>query len=354
MRILIATRKAALGSSHYLGALLKGLAARGHECHLTLRGGPSWGYLRELAGSCAALSPVAPLARLQVRGMLVRVRPEVANVSLTSATVPVIRECLRAGVPVIATILARTRLERFLPALEQCETVVVLNRSTFDFYSQQYPSLTPKMHLSNKLVYRQRYSPGEPRDDEGFNIACVGRLSSTKGELALQAMEAAWLLREEIPGLTITVVGSGTRLGAARRRAGEMNQQARRQFATVCGGVARPEEIIRGMDVVLGAGFSAVEALACRCQVIGMGFQGLEGLVTAEGLQEGLAANFGDSTATRAATPQAIAEEIRRAYVCRRDGRDWTEQAFAGALNPTVVLDDLERLLVMAAKNGAQ
>lgn len=352
MRILIATRKAALGSSHYVGALLQGLACRDHQCDLMLRGGPSEAHLRSLSHRRWPLSPWKPLARLQAGAMLVRARPDVANVIITSATIPVLRACLQAGVPVVATLLMRTRLERFASDLEQCAAIVVLNRSNLEFYRQQYPSLAPKMHLSAKLVDRQRFRAGERREADEFRLACLGRLSQTKGERVVQTLEAAWSVREDIPGVSVTVVGSGTRLRHVRQLAARMNLQARRRFVTVCGGVARPEEIIRNMDVVAAAGFSAIEALACHCQVIGMGFKGLGGLVTADTFGAALATNFGDSTAREPATPEAIAAEIKLAYARRMERLDWIEQAFTGVLNPAVVLDDLEQLLQIAARTG--
>lgn len=351
-RILFATRKAVLGSSHYLGALLKGLSARGHECHLMLRPGPSLPYLRSLSSGCGRLSALPPVAHLQARWMLAQVRPDVANVMLTSATVPLVRECLRAGVPVVATLLAPPNFTGCLPDMERCASLVVLNHSNLDRCHQQYPSLTPIAHLSGKLVDRQRFRPGKKRQVGEFRLGCVGRLSQSKGERVLQTLQAAWLLRDEIPELSVTVVGNGTRLQEVRRLAAKLNRQSGRQMVSVCGGVAWPEEIIRDMDLVVAAGFSAIEALACHCQVIGMGFKGLDGLVGPENLDGALAANFGDSVGREVATPEAIAGEIRQAYARRAEPKDWIEQAFTGALDPGAVLDDLERLLLTAAGIG--
>jgi hypothetical protein len=271
---------------------------------------------------------------------------------LCGATFPLLSACKEAGVPVVVTLLSGKDLSPFLPDLESAARIVVLHRAIYDYLVATYPSMADQFHLGSKLVDRGLFYPPEaPPPADGYRVVYMGRLSRSKGELALKVMDAVWQSREAIPGITMSVLGSGTRLLKVRAHAKEINREAGREVVSVLGGVTRPEEVLRQSDMAFAAGFSAAEALACHCQVVGLGMGGLYGLVTPEGLEDALAANFGDTLARwKAPTAEDMAAQLVAAYAARAESREWMEDVFRGPLDPERVLDDYERVLTQAAQ----
>ncbi len=351
MRLLFAQRKAVYGARHYLGVLLKGLGARGHVCEIMLRPGPSLGYLRSHAEKSWWLPPIRPLARLQTRRVLRLSRPDVAHIMLCGSTIPLIAACHEAGVPVVVTLLSGKDLTPFLPELERVASIVVLHHALRDQIAERHPILAGKLHLGSKLIDRSLfYPPADPPPANGYRVTYLSRLSRSKGRLALKVMEAVRLAQPSMPGITLTVVGTGTRLLKVRAHARAINREAGREVIRVLGGVSEPEETLRRSDLVFAAGFSAAEGLACHCQIVGLGMAGLHGLVTPDGFQDALAANFGDTLARwKSPTVDDIAAQLAAAYAARADSREWMEDVFLGPLNPDRVLDDYERVLLDAA-----
>jgi len=157
---------------------------------------------------------------------------------------------------------------------------VVLDKNTLDHFANNYPQLSAKLCLTNRLVDRSVFRPAPREDRSAVKVTYLGRLSSTKGEQALALMEACGQLVEAIPNLELTVIGTGSRLRRAHRRAAQLNKQAGRPVVRVVGSTHHPERFLQQTDMLIGAGRSAVEGLACGCVVIGLGFAGLFGVIT--------------------------------------------------------------------------
>lgn len=346
MRLLVVERDAQLGTRHFTGALLKGFARQGHACQLLIGGGPSLNYLERLAERRWALPFGAGLVRWQTGRVLRAAAPDAALVIVNEATFPALEVCVQRQLPVVGLLLGKVDLRTGLAALEQARAVVVLNQNLRDWVTVQYPSLADKLFLSHKLVDRELFHPPASRPADGYRIACLSRLSRSKGQIARVALQAAAALQAEIPGLELTVVGLGSQLGRLKALARELNRAADREFVSVPGGTREPERVLHHADLVLAAGFSATEALACHCQLLGVGFQGLYGLVTPANLDEALAWNFGDTGAHHTpVTPELVAAQIREAYARRGEPRDWIEGPLASILDAEDAIRGLETLL---------
>jgi len=67
-------------------------------------------------------------------------------------------------------------------------------------------------------------------------------------------------------------------------------------------------------DVVCGAGYVALEAIAAGAAVVGMGFSGCFGAVDSENFDQAVACNFGDQIAQNVGEPsEVVAGELARA-----------------------------------------
>ncbi len=106
-----------------------------------------------------------------------------------------------------------------------------------------------------------------------------------------------------------------------------------------------PEPIFANTDILLGAGYTALQGLAWGCTVIGVGYAGLFGLLTPENIEEAIRANFGDTGAQWSQVDASVlAEQILNAHRQHRSPDDWIESVFDQHFNPARIAQDLESL----------
>ena len=354
MRILFVTRNARLGGGvTYLGTLLPALQQLGHHCELMIRGGPGLARLQKVVGQTWWLPPVAAWAAAQARRIIREKAIDLVSTHTTRCAQHLMPACRQMQVPLVMVIHNRTPLERCLLAADYAQAIVVLDKNTLDYFANNYPQFSAKLCLTNRLVDRSVFRPSPREDRSVFRITYLGRLSSTKGEQALVLMDACGQLLETIPNLELTIIGTGSRLRRAHRKAAQLNKQARRPVVRVVGSTYHPERFLQQTDILIGAGRSAVEGLACGCVVIGLGFAGLFGVITADNIDAAIAANFGDTGAHWSQVdPALLAEQIGAAHRQQSTDKEWVARVLDEQLAAPKVAEELAAIYQRVIRGG--
>jgi len=142
--------------------------------------------------------------------------------------------------------------------------------------------------------------------------------------------------------LKLVIVGYGRLLRQVRRTAAQVNRELTGPHIQVLGAMLDIEPIIENADILLGAGYTALQGLAAGCKVIGVGFAGLFGLLRPENIEEAIAANFGDTDARWPQVDfQLLADQILAA--CQ-----WIKPVLDQHFNPARIAADLESLFAEA------
>jgi len=344
MRILFVGRNAGIGGgTTYLRNLIPALQQRGNHCELMTRGGPALPLLQQVADRTWWLPPVSWWTFGKARRIIQRKRIDVVNTTTTNAAEHLLPACRQTQTPLIMTLLTRTELARCLPAAHYAHAIVALNENTINFIANDYPQLTGKLHLSSKPLILPPLRPTPSTDTT--TVTYMTRLSRTKGPHALDLIDACRHLVRMIPNLRLVIVGSGWRLGNVRKQAAKLNRQLHSPVVEVYGTMLDPEPIFANTDILLGAGYTALQGLAWGCTVIGVGYAGLFGLLTPENIEEAIRANFGDTGAQWSQVDASVlAEQILNAHRQHRSPDDWIESVFDQHFNPARIAQDLESL----------
>jgi glycosyltransferase involved in cell wall biosynthesis len=268
-------------------------------------------------------------------------RPDVLNPHIPSAG-ELALEVAGGQVAVVLHVHSLVPLDRAGGVLQAAHRVVVMNPSVRDWVAR-VPGVAAKTVESVLPVDAARFRPRPRPDREGFRVLYCGRLSRRKATV-VECMGAMWgELSADMPGLELTVVGRG-RIREARAWAAEANRAAGRRGVRVIGQLADPAEGIAGADVVLGTGYVALEALACGVHTVGVGIQGLTGLVTEASFDAAAALNFGDHGALEEMTPEGLVRELSRAHAAWRESPrvEWSPALIQRRHSPERVAQDLE------------
>jgi glycosyltransferase involved in cell wall biosynthesis len=165
---------------------------------------------------------------------------------------------------------------------------------------------------TGKIVRLPRPVPHQPVEAEELSpLECVyvARLSSRKGKVALSLLEGFARFAGENPEARLTILGGGSMRREVERRAAEINAQIGRRIL-VHGPAPDPRPLLKGAGVLIGAGYSALEAVMQGRAVIGAGFHGY-GLVTEQNVFEAIDCNFGDTAHRWDMTPDNFYSALR-------------------------------------------
>lgn len=315
MRVLVLQRNAQTGGGNtYLRVLTPELRRRGDELRLMIGSGPDRPALARAFGSRPWWNPplmalATPLAALQARLH----RAQVVNAHTLRTARVALAACRRADIPVVLHLHGVAPLEEAAEVLDRVAGVVVMDRTVGDWVAR-VPGVAEKTTVSVLPVDTERFRPA-PAPHAGFHLVFCGRLNRRKAACALMILESFPELSAAIPGLRMSVVGGRSQLERVAERAREVNAGLGREAVQVHGLLLDPSPVIAAADLVVGAGYVALEALACARHVIGVGTAGLTGLVTRGNLEASVDANFGDHAGfEREVTAGALRREVLRGY----------------------------------------
>lgn len=356
MNALIIQRNAQIGGGNtYLRAVAPELRRRGHDLHLMIGPGPCRSLLQDAFGHPLVLRPPVPALASHILARVIKKRDiAVVNAHTYKTAQVALPACQRAGVPLIQHVHSLIPLDKAAEVLQAAARVVVMNRSVLEWVAQ-VDGLAEKTVLSVLPVDPDRFYPRPLRADEGFRIVYCGRLGRRKAAYVFQILDVLDDIAAEIPTVELVVVGGRSRWRQVARQAATANARLGRNAVTVLGQLLDPSDVIASADLVIGTGYVALEALACGRHVIGVGIQGLTGLVTPENLPACVNANFGDHAAIdRHVTPEKFKRGILAAHEVWRESPSaaWGADVIRREFTPKRVADDLEVVWREAADVG--
>jgi len=348
MRILLVGRNAGIGGgTTYLRNLIPALQQRGSHCEVMTRSGSALPILKQVADRTWWLPPVSWWAAAQAEKIIRNQKIGLVNALTTGAARHLLAACQRTNTPLIITVLTRTSLSRCKAAANYAHAIVALNRETLKHLKENHRQFADKLYLSSKPLRLPTLTP-TPRTDT-VTATYMARLTRTKGPYALALIEAWPRLVSSVGNLKLVIIGNGRLLYQARRKAAQVNRQLQSRCIQVPGAVLDPEPILANTDILLGAGYTALQGLAWGCAVIAIGYAGLFGLLTHENIEEAIAANFGDTAAHwPQVDSQLLAEQILAAHQQLAKPRDWTKPVLDQHFNPARIAEDLEGLFAEA------
>jgi glycosyltransferase involved in cell wall biosynthesis len=288
-----------------------GLRARGHRVWVA---GQPGGMARRLAD--AGISPVrvlpSPFCRLQLAYLVRRHAIDIVHASNVGRgdDAAYLRE--RTGKPFVLSIHGvLSRRETKYACFPRAPRLIAFDEGVLHRLERLQLVEPDKLELVRLPLARR---PGaELPADGSFPVVVTGRLSRRKGQIALDMIRAFDPFVETVPGARLTVVGGGSRLGAVRQAARDVNRRHGREVVHVTGSLRDPWPFLQGAALVVGGGYAALEGLIHGKMVLGAGFRGF-GVVTAENVRQADAANFGDSAGEWKPTPEALLAALQELH----------------------------------------
>lgn len=308
MRLLVLNRAMGIGGgATFTIELARMMRSHGHWVGISAAGGELSQETKEAANAFSATPLVSSFQRPLLRSYLKRNAIDVVNAhSYTQARVamPV---CRSLGLPVAITMHGPhnpKKLEQWKPLFEQAHAVMVMNEQVARFY---WLAGVPKEKIFLTRLFLPWHSSGRE-----YGPACVfgicSRLSGLKGPMALAWMKAV----AQMPGIKdkrVVVFGDG---GYRQQLWACAKENA--LSVEMKGSVPNASAQFSGVDVLAGGGYVALEGLRAGCAVVGLGFDGCMGAVTAENLDAAIAVNFGDHALRKLETdPALIASSLSQA-----------------------------------------
>jgi peptidoglycan/xylan/chitin deacetylase (PgdA/CDA1 family)/glycosyltransferase involved in cell wall biosynthesis len=176
------------------------------------------------------------------------------------------------------------------------------------------------LHLVPNGTDLERFRPGaahaEARralgvPEEGLVIALVGRLSGPRGPLAKFVVSEVFpCVRASVPSVRLLVVGGMRGAEEFPAVVAAANQRLGGEWVRYLGHQDDVRTALHAADVVIGAGRSAMNALAVGRPVVAHGETHYVGVVGEETAEECRRTNFGDSGARRPTDPERMAADI--------------------------------------------
>jgi peptidoglycan/xylan/chitin deacetylase (PgdA/CDA1 family)/glycosyltransferase involved in cell wall biosynthesis len=230
-----------------------------------------------------------------------------------------------------ATRLSRVPLVSTLHMLQPAHRSVRL----FSVYGEQVTAVSPsveenalrvlgleraRLHLVPNGTDLERFRPGvSPVDarralglpEEGTIIALVGRLSGPRGPLAKFVVSEVFpRIHAAVPTARLIVVGGMRGAEDFPAVVAAANQRLGGEWVRYLGHQDDVRTALCAADVVVGAGRSAINALAVGRPVVAHGETHYVGVVSEETAEECRRTNFGDSGDRRPTDPERMAADI--------------------------------------------
>ncbi len=317
MKILYVGRNARIGGgTTFRLNISRGLRKRGHEIWLASQPGEVLPRYREI-GVGYVWTPPPPWGGWWIANAIRKHGIELVHASNTTPGTAAEWACDRTGVPMVMSI------HGILGKNDHLATCLQKARRIMTFEEEAVRNLeahADRFDISKIRLLRRpiEHKPQFPRDDGGFRIVAVGRLSRRKGQNALNLLAAFQEFRKEVPAATMQFLGDGTLLGELRKRCDAYNREAGRKVVEVLGSVPEPVPIVGNAHVLVGASYCALEAIMQGVAVVGAGFWGY-GIIDDTNLRDAMAYNFGDVGGPWEMTTENFLRALRTLYA------EWTE-----------------------------
>ena len=307
MRVLLVGRSAMIGGGPtFRFNIGRGLMERGHTVIVASGGGPMVQRYRD-AGIEYYWAPQYNVLSRRVAGIIRRVRPDIVHAGNTTPGDVVWLACQETGTPFVVSLHNTiTRQEASHECLKHARRIIV-----FDAGAAASAAKFTELFDTSRIVRAYRPVEHRPhRHDEisPEHVAYVARLSSRKGQVGLSLIDGFSAAARERPNACLTVIGGGSMHRQVTTHAARAAAEAGCKIQ-VLRPTANPYPHLKGVGVLVGAGYAALEALMQGRAVIGAGFKGY-GPVAAGSVTEAVDCNFGDTVGQWQMTPENFRDAL--------------------------------------------
>ncbi|TWT33539.1 hypothetical protein KOR34_33710 [Posidoniimonas corsicana] len=296
MRFLLCNRDCQIsGGTTYLLMLAEGLLAAGHNVTLAAGAGMVAERFDQL-GVRRLFTVGGPLSSWVVHREAARNRPDAVVYSSRGSARDLAASVVRStGAVGVCVLQDHVKSGGEAAALCEADVAVALERPIYD---QAIAAGAPaeRLHCWPRPVMRA--SRVDPNGAEPNRLLWMGRMSGNKSWSAFTLIEALPAIANRIPGVEVSIVGSGSRARRIRQAARDMNQQLGRDAIEVRPATNNPLADIRRATLVIGGGYTCLEALYNGRPAIASGFEWL-GPVTRDRIADAYDQHFGDRSAGR-------------------------------------------------------
>lgn len=296
MRVLLCNRDCQIsGGTTYLLMLAEGLAQLGHEVTLAAGVGMVAERFKRL-GVRRVLTLGGPLSSWSVQREAARCAPDAVvyggRGSCRDLAVMAVRQTGAVGVCVLQDHVKSAAEAR---ALNAAHAVIALERPIYE-QALAAGARPEALHVWPRPVLGG--APLPPAPHRPFRVLWMGRMSGHKGWSAATLIEAAPSLCDHIENLQIQIIGGGSRARRVRRAARAMNAQLGAPVIQTRGPTNDPLAAMRDASLVVGGGYTCLEALYNHRPAVACGFEWM-GPVTRERIDTAYDEHFGDRSSGR-------------------------------------------------------
>ncbi|TWT42488.1 glycosyltransferase [Botrimarina hoheduenensis] len=318
MHVLLVKRDASVaGDTTYLLMLAEGLIGRGHRVSFAAGPGRLASRFRRI-GARVWLTPPGPLAtpllklwarRAGVEAVVTAGRGSLRFAAYTAA------EAL--ALPCVVTLQDHIEEGQSIEEFERCAAVVAVEQPIVD-RAAALGVPHEKLAVWPRPVFERALGIAPT---EGFPILWMNRMSGSKAWSGEALIRAAPEIVRRIPAARITLVGGGSRSRVLRRLARQTNLTIGRQVLRVEGFTLDPLGKMAGAALVVGGGYTALEALYNGRPTLAAGF-GYQGPITAADIPAAYDRHFGDRQPGGGSFSRATADELADAVLAVHTARE--------------------------------
>ena len=156
-------------------------------------------------------------------------------------------------------------MQPFLP-----ETMISVSLGIRDYFNQTYHVPRERIviiHNGVDTARLQKESKPKPRDDERVRLAYISRLNEDKGKLAITLLKAMEELFVSIP-ISLSIAGDGCKFEDVKTVAQRLNERCGQECVTMLGRCGDIPRLLQDVDIVIGTGRAAAEAMAAGKPVV--------------------------------------------------------------------------------------
>ncbi len=321
MKILILTDQLEIGGAEtHIAQLAQELAGRGEQVIIASAGGRVADRLEEygILQIRIPLNTHSPIRwlflRRKIRALIKREKIDVAH---AHARIPalLIHGIRRLGCAEIVTVHAKFRAGLVRRLLSRWgESSIAVSEDLRAYLHSVYEIPMQRIAVIPNGIDLLQFSCKEEKEADGtLRILFASRLDADCSRGAELLLEIAPFLAQQIPNLSITVVGGGKKMPEIAERAEKINHALGFSCISVPGSVQDIAPLLREQDIFVGVSRAALEAAACGCAVILCGNEGYGGILKKESFFEASLSNFCARDSQRPSREQLLQDVLELA-----------------------------------------
>lgn len=294
--------------------LAEGLASRGHRVTFAAGPGRMASRFRRVGADVWTLPPqplAAPLLKRWARHACIDTVVTAGRGALRFAAY---EAAASVNAVCVASLQDHIEAGQSVEEFERCDAVIAVEQPIID-RAADLGVPTHKLAVWPRPVF-QRDLGSAPK--EGFPILWMNRMSGSKAWSGEVLLAAAPTLAKQMPDVRITLVGGGSKASKLRTLARKANRTIGRRCVTIEGFTSDPLAKMSQAALVIGGGYTALEALYNGRPAIAAGF-GYQGPITQQTITDGYDRHFGDREPSGGPFSRVSANELAEAIADVRE-----------------------------------